>query len=81
MWFVFTDVSGGGMRKTDRQHTLIQASSFEEAATKFKRVTGFDAHSESCQCCGPDFLTDEFDTLGEARQASGVSRLEVPSKA
>lgn len=54
MFYRFFDVHSGGVAKLDRT-VYIEASSYDEAAARFKARFGRDPYNVTCDCCGPDF--------------------------
>ena len=61
----FFDMCSGGDAKTEFEVIFIEGD--EDTATGiFQRKFGRDPYNVTCQCCGPDFAVDEYDTFEEA---------------
>jgi cytochrome c5 len=63
----FFDMCSGGRQKTPHDVVYIKGSE-SVAAAKFEEVFGRDPYNTTCDCCGPDFSIEEYDSLHEAQE-------------
>ena len=62
VWTHFWDMSSGGTKKLEWPHIFINTDQ-ESAERVFCSRLGRDPGSISCECCGPDYVITEYDTL------------------
>lgn len=61
----FMDMHSGGHLKTPYTHIYIDEP-LGEAVKTFKELFKRDPDNVTCQCCGGDFVYEEYDSLEEA---------------
>ena len=65
MWTRFSDRHSGGGKNMDVEYIYIEAEELEAKRVFYARFDE-DPHGVNCYCCGPNYSTDEHETLGEA---------------
>lgn len=65
MWTQFWDMHSGGRQKEEWAQIFIEAGE-EEAREAFIARFGHDPNYVTCDCCGQDYSTSEYDSLEQA---------------
>lgn len=66
VWTRFMDMHGGGYPKIDSIDYIYIEADQDQAELIFKDQFRIDPNSVSCECCGDDYLIQEYDSLEEA---------------
>lgn len=61
----FLDMHSGGFLKTSYSHIYIDEP-LGEAIKTFKEILKHDPDNITCDCCGTDFVYEEYESLDEA---------------
>lgn len=71
-WTRFMDMHSGGSTKVKTYEYIYIQMAEEDARTFFSTTFGRNPNRVTCDCCGPDYLIDEYSTLEEATKYERV---------